>query len=226
LTKFLYRISNVGDCAVIIAAHPRKQSQDSRRKPSLVKSRDDFFDEVMGSSHLVNSTGSLWGIEKTQDGYSHFLGGTQRLTGTSSVSMIEMDHEGWFHLLGDVAGNFALVVHTPKRKAAWELLPKERTFTHSEAEELCKPALSSSDGFNGFWNDIKRLNLIEPKDGGYMVVKVAGAAKKPPDQPINKTKDSTLEATAVTEPIPDQQTETTNPLLVKPDHPETGPVPS
>jgi hypothetical protein len=65
-------------------------------------------------------------------------------------------------------------------KAAWDLLPKERSFTHSETEALCKSALSSSAGFNGFWNDIKRVNLIESKDGGYVAVKVAGAVKKTP----------------------------------------------
>jgi hypothetical protein len=76
--------------------------------------------------------------------------------------------------------DFALVVHPPKRKAVWDLLPKERSFTHSETEALCKSALSSSAGFDGFWNDIKRVNLIESKDGGYVAVKVAGAVKKTP----------------------------------------------
>ena len=147
-----YAVSNSGNCAVITAVHPRKQSQDSQYKPSLAKSRDDFFDEVMGSSHFVNTTGSLWGIEKTPEGYSHFLGGTQRLTGTSSLSIIEMDSEGWFRALNDARANFSLVVHTKKRKEAWALLPEDRPFTYTEAEERCKLILSSKSGFTNLWN--------------------------------------------------------------------------
>lgn len=174
LTKFQYSVSREGNCAVIIAAHPRKQSQDTKFKPSLVKSRDDFFDEVMGSSHFVNSTGSLWGIEKTPEGYSHFLGGTQRLSGASSLSIIEMDGDGWFHVLNDSKANYALVVHTAKRKEAWKCLPQDRPFTYSEAEDLCKSVLTSKGGFTSFWNDIKRLRLIVPGDGGFVITKISG----------------------------------------------------
>jgi hypothetical protein len=148
VTKFQYAVSNAGNCAIIIAAHPRKQSQDAKYKPTLAKNRDDFFDEVMGSSHFVNSTGSLWAIEKTPEGYSHFFGGTQRLTGTSSLTIIEMDGEGWFRVLNDAVANYSLVVHTKKRKEAWVLLSEDRPFTYTEAEVLCKPVLSSKDTLN------------------------------------------------------------------------------
>jgi hypothetical protein len=178
VTKFQYAMSNAGNCAIIIAAHPRKQTPDARYKPTLANNRDDFFDEVMGSSHIVNSTGSLWGIEKTPEGYSHFLGGTQRLTGTSSLSIIEMDGEGWFRVLNDAIANFSLGVHTKKRKEAWALLSEDKPFTYTEAEELCKPVLSSKSGFTGFWNDIKRSNLIVFKEQGFVAVMGLRAVKK------------------------------------------------
>ncbi len=184
---FSFAVSHKGNCAVITAAHPRKQSQDAKYKPSLATNRDDFFDEVMGASHFVNTTGSLWGIERTPDGYSHFLGGTQRMTGTSSLSVIEMDSEGWFRILDDTKSHFSLVVHTKKRKEAWALLSEDKPFTYTEAEDACKPVLSSKGGFTSFWNDIKRLKLIVVKDGGFVAVKVPGAAKKTPDQQLNKT---------------------------------------
>jgi hypothetical protein len=221
VTKFQYAMSNAGNCAIIIAAHPRKQTPDARKKPSLAKSRDDFFDEVMGSSHFVNSTGSLWGIEKTPEGHSHFLGGTQRLTGTSALSIIEMDGEGWFRVLNDTVANFSLVVHTKKRREAWALLSENRPFTYTEAEELCKPVLSSKSGFTSFWNDIKRLNLIVLKDGGFVAVKIPGAVKKTPDQQQSERDNNNLETKTTTEPAPDHQTEVVFPLGGQPDQTES-----
>jgi hypothetical protein len=222
VTKFQYAVSSAGNCAIIIAAHPRKQSQDSRYKPSLAKNRDDFFDEVMGASHFVNSTGSLWGIEKTPQGHSHFLGGTQRLTGGSSLSIIEMDGEGWFRVLNDAAGNFSLVVQTKKRKEAWALLSEDRPFTYTEAEKLCKPVLSSKGGFTGFWNDIKRLNLIVLKEQGFVTVSIPGVAKKTPDQGLKEINNNNLQQTITTEPVADHQTKVASPSEEKPDQTETG----
>jgi hypothetical protein len=226
VTKFQYAMSNEGNCAIIIAAHPRKQTPDARFKPTLAKGRDDFFDEVMGSSHFVNSTGSLWAIEKTPEGYSYFFGGTQRLTGTSALSIVEMDGEGWFHVLSDAKAHFSLVVHTKKRKEAWAVLSEDRPFTYTEAEELCKPVLSSKSGFTSFWNDIKRLGLIVPKEGGFIAVAIPGAVKKAPDGAISKTNNNPLEKQPSTEPTPDHQTEDSSPTAEKPDQTETGLVAS
>jgi hypothetical protein len=220
--KFQYSISGDGNCAVITAAHPRKQTADARYKPSLAKSRDDFFDEVMGSSHFVNSTGSLWGIEKTLEGYSHFLGGTQRLTGTSALSIIEMDGEGWFRLLNDAVTTFSVTVDTKKRKEAWAQLSEDQPFTYTEAEKLCKPALSSKGGFTSFWKDIKRLNLIIPKDRGFVAIRIPGAAKKTPDQGLKDINNNNLETKSTTEPIPDDQTENGCPSTGTPDQTESG----
>lgn len=207
VAKLQFAMSNAGNCAIITAAHPRKQPQDAKYKPSLAKHRDDFFDEVMGTSHFVNTTGSLWGIEKTPEGYSHFLGGTQRLTGTSSLSIIEMDGEGWFRLLNDTAANFSLVVHTKKRKEAWALLSEDQPFTYTEAEELCKTVLSSKSGFTSFWNDIKRSNLIVVKDQGFVAASISGVGKKTPDSSVSKTNKTLSVPESTTEPVPDDQTE-------------------
>jgi hypothetical protein len=222
VAKLMYAMSNAGNCAVIVAAHPRKQSQDSRYKPSLAKNRDDFFDEVMGASHFVNSTGSLWGIEKTPEGFSHFFGGTQRLTGTSSLSIIEMDSEGWFRVINDTVANFSLVVHTKKRKEAWALLSEDTPFTYTEAEELCKPVLSSKGGFTSFWNDIKRSNLIVFKERGFVAVKVSGAVKKTPDKEISETNKSPLTTQSSIVPTTDHQTEIPVRPAEKTDQAETG----
>jgi hypothetical protein len=222
VTKFQYAVSNAGNCAIIIAAHPRKQSQDSRYKPTLATNRDDFFDEVMGSSHFVNSTGSLWAIEKTPEGYSHFFGGTQRLTGASSLSIIEMDGEGWFRVLNDAAANFSLVVHTKKRKQAWALLSQDRPFTYTEAEELCGSVLSSKSGFTSFWNDIKRLKLIVPREKGFVAVSISGTGKKTPDQSVSKTNKNPLGTEVSTVPTPDHQTEVASPSEEQADQIETG----
>jgi len=222
-TKFQYAVSNRGNCAMITAAHPRKQSPDLRFKPSLAKSRDDFFDEVMGSSHFVNSTGSLWGIEKTSEGYSYFLGGTQRLTGASSLSAIQMDNKGWFRVLDDVVQNYSLAVHTKKRKEAWELLSEDCAFTYTEAQDLCKAALSSKGGFTSFWNDIKRLKLIIPKDDNrFVAVKVPGVVKKTPDKQENIIKNNNLQINISNEPVPDHQTAIADLSEVKTDQTETG----
>jgi hypothetical protein len=204
---FTFAVSQTGNCAVITAAHPRKQSPDAKYKPSLAKNREDFFDEVMGSSQFVNTTGSLWGIERTSEGYSHFLGGTQRLTGSSSLSIIEMDNDGWFRILNDARAHFTTVVHTKKRKEAWALLSEDCPFTYTEAEQLCKPILSSKAGFTSFWNDIKRMGLIVVKDGGFAAVKVPGAAKKSPDEILNIRKEYISESEDSNEPTPDDQTE-------------------
>jgi AAA domain len=214
---FTFAVSNAGNCAVITAAHPRKQPSDSKYKPSLAKNRDDFFDEVMGSSQFVNTTGSLWGIERTSEGYSHFLGGTQRLTGSSSLSMIEMDNEGWFQVLNDPKAHFTAVVHTKKRKEAWSWLPEDYSFTYTEAEELCKPILSSKAGFTSFWNDIKRTGLITVKNGGYVAANIPGAVKKTPDEIAGARKENTSKIEEANEPVPDHQTDLSTEPIEKTD---------
>jgi AAA domain len=91
--QFVIGLSQEYDCAIITAAHPRKQST-VRQPVTLEKDRDMFFEEVMGASHFVNCCGSLWGIERVKDGAAHFYAGTQRLS-TPEGSYVDAPPEGF-----------------------------------------------------------------------------------------------------------------------------------
>jgi hypothetical protein len=160
---FVIGLSQEYDCAIITAAHPRKQG-GGKEAVTLEKDRDMFFEEVMGSSHFVNSCGSLWGIERTKEGFSHFYAGTQRLSGSAHPMAVEMDDDGWLCISDNFDVNFKLQVHTDQRKKTWEALPT--TFTYSEARNATKNILKSKNAFTPFWNGLKRLKLIVPVDSG------------------------------------------------------------
>jgi hypothetical protein len=157
--SFITLLSQTFDCAIITAAHPRKQG-NGKEAVTLENSRDMFFEEVMGSSHFVNSCGSLWGIERTKEGHSNFYAGTERLSGSAQPMAVEMDDEGWFCICDNFDVNFKLFVHTEQRKKAWDALPQ--TFTYTEAREATKAILKSKNSFTPFWNGIKRLKLAVP----------------------------------------------------------------
>jgi hypothetical protein len=149
--QFVIGLSQEYDCAIITAAHPRKQST-VRQPVTLERDRDMFFEEVMGPSHFVNCCGSLWGIERVKDGAAHFYAGTQRLSGTAQLITVEMDDEGWFRIVNDFEKNLKLTVHTEKRQQAWEALPE--TFTYSEAHKATEGILRSKNSFTPFWCDL------------------------------------------------------------------------
>lgn len=161
--KFVTYLSQKFDCAVITAAHPRKQG-NGKDAVTLENSRDMFFEEVMGSSHFVNSCGSLWAIERTKEGHSTFYAGTQRLSGSAQPMAVEMDDEGWFCICDNFDVNFKMFVHTDLRKKAWDALPAN--FTYTEAREATKSILKSKNSFTPFWNGIKRLRLAVPVEKG------------------------------------------------------------
>jgi hypothetical protein len=122
-----------------------------------------FFEEIMGSSHFINSCGSLWGLERNVDtGKSDFLTGTQRLTGTYSIATLELGEDGWFKVTDDLTNNLQLAVNTKQRKAAWELLP-DKGFSYLEAMASVKSAIRSSSTFHAWWaNYLTRLGLVVP----------------------------------------------------------------
>jgi hypothetical protein len=76
----------------LAAAHPRKgagTTQDTmgdRQKITLANNPEEFFEATMGSSHFINSTGSLWGIERDEEDQTTILLGSQRVTGRQSDS--------------------------------------------------------------------------------------------------------------------------------------------
>jgi hypothetical protein len=107
LVEFVCRIGNDFNTAVLIAAHPRKKSRVEGQKGrtiSLAKSPEEFFEECMGSSHFINSMGSLWGIERNYETETTaLLLGTQRLTGTHTMSVAAKDEHDWFQRVDDLA---------------------------------------------------------------------------------------------------------------------------
>jgi RecA-family ATPase len=78
LIRFCYGLARSHNAAVIIPAHPRKEDQE--HPVDLVTKPTSFFESIMGSSHFINSTGSLWGLQRRDlnDNSVAFLGGRQR----------------------------------------------------------------------------------------------------------------------------------------------------
>src|ERR1700731_1053495 len=60
-TRFIEHLSSKYDCAVITATPLRKI--DRNKPTNIVKDGDSFFEEAMGSSHFMNSCGSMWGLQ-------------------------------------------------------------------------------------------------------------------------------------------------------------------
>ena len=95
LMQFCFELAKDHSMAQIICAHPRKE--DQKNPISLEKNPTAFFETIMGSSQFINSTGSLWGIQRKGD-VSIFVGGQQRMDGHQAISYLTMDENGWFHL--------------------------------------------------------------------------------------------------------------------------------
>jgi hypothetical protein len=158
LMKFCFKLTSEFDCAVLVAAHPRKQGDNP---PNIADAPELFFESIMGSSHFINSTGSLWGMERRDElGYSVFVGGRQRSEGTHGVSHIRRRDDGWFELIDEAKANLPLVLNTSVRQKAWSLLPEPTiTFGYRQGEALVKPAMAS--GTYAAWiKDCRRLRVI------------------------------------------------------------------
>jgi len=156
----LYQWAKLFNAAIILAAHPRKD--DFKHPIDLAKDPVQFFEAVMGSSHLINSTGSLWGLQRKDDlGYSVFLGGRQRGDGQQSFTLIEKGDDDWFRVKDDINRAASLALNTKLRRKAWNLIPPHpRTFGYREGQEAVQPAMSSSSSFNCWFNELKRHGLV------------------------------------------------------------------
>ena len=166
LACFLFQLTADFNAAIIIAAHPRKRDKQGKGTPSLRDDPEGFFEEAMGSSHFVNSCGSLWGIERDQSNdRTVFLGGTQRFTGQQSLMTLEKDDDDWLRVLDNLEVNLPLALNTPGREKAWGLLP-DNPFSYTEGERAVKSALKSSSSFHGWFQQCQRLGLIV-RDGDH-----------------------------------------------------------
>jgi hypothetical protein len=158
---FAYQLNKQFNAAVLSLAHPRKQNAEF--KVRLTDDPEQFFEEVLGSSHSINSTGTLWGLQR-DDEITYFVGGAQRYTGTQGATALEYNKDsGWFEAQDDFALNLQLVVNTAKRRAAWAALTG--TFTYSEARNATKPHLRSESSFIQFWKELRQKKLIVSSDG-------------------------------------------------------------
>lgn len=159
-TRFIEVLSNKYDCAVLTATHLRKL--DRNKPTNIVKDGDGFFEEAMGSSHFMNSCGSMWGLQKSkeEDGTTYFRGGAQRRHGFSQLIPLHLKHD-WFEQADDFLASFELVVRTDKRKRAWAGLPSQFTFTQGATAVR---GVMSEKAFANFWVELKNLRLILPFD--------------------------------------------------------------
>jgi hypothetical protein len=166
LMQFSYELARKYDAAIILPAHPKKE--DPNNRSSLLDDPNAFFESIMGSSHFINSTGCLWGLERQPNfDRSAFLGGRQRADGHQGASLLGMNDDGWFYLLDEAQGNSPLVLNTPVRCQAWALLPEPpASFAYNEGQQLVKTAMRSGSTYHAWMKDCRRLKVIlDTQDG-------------------------------------------------------------
>lgn len=165
LVRFAYNLQTTFNAAVVMAAHPRKRGNEENLTVSLEFDAEAFFEECMGSSHFINSTGTLWGIQRVRaKEKTIFVGGTQRRDGSQGLTPLDMA-DGWFVVRDDFQDRLDSILNTDKRRAAWELLPNDGSFTRAEAERIVKPHLKHAS-FVAWWNELVRLEVIVPTAEG------------------------------------------------------------
>lgn len=166
LMTFLAKVEMHYNTAVVIAAHPRKRGTDQKADPASLRTDPEaFFEQVMGTSHTINMTGSLWGLERNvQTNETYFLGGAQRTSSDyGSAQKIGLDNEtGRYRLLGNTDERLGLVLTTIARATAWEKLPAG-SFKYAAAEGVSN---LTKGPFYTFWQALLRGKLIVPIVGG------------------------------------------------------------
>ena len=158
--KFFYRVAAEANSAVIIAAHPRKEKSDEKIR--LEDDKVHFFESIMGSSMFINTTGSLWGLERREDDdVTVFVGGRQRSEGTDAITYIQRDESGWFKVIDTASANLPNVLNTTGRQQAWAMLPRPgRSFSYTEGEAMVKGAMSSKSTYAEWIRQCKRIKVI------------------------------------------------------------------
>lgn len=168
-TSFVEFLSNKYNCAALTATHLRK---NDRTKPvDIIQDGDGWFEENMGSSHFMNSHGSMWGLQKSpeEDGTTYFRGGAQRKFGFSQLIPMHL-HNSWFESVDDFMAACEMVLRTVKRKKAWDKLPPEFTF---DMGKLAVKQVMSEKAFSNLWTELKGTKLIFPvgEEGMYAKAK-------------------------------------------------------
>ena len=160
LMQFCYRLARLNNAAVVLPAHPKKE--DPKNRLSVLDDPDGFFESIMGSSHFINSTGSLWGLERQPEmDRCVFVGGRQRGDGQQGGSYLAMDERGWFNLIDEAQRNLDLVLNTLVRRNAWPLLPDPpSTFGYRDGEALVKPVMKSGSTYSEWIRHCRRVKVI------------------------------------------------------------------
>jgi hypothetical protein len=167
LVNLINRIQDEYNTAVVTLAHPRKVGGKDDKPVSLVQSPGQFFEECLGSSHWINSNGSLWGMERNEEDVTTFLGGAQRYQGDQSATELTKTDEDHFFVSFNYEKNLRLATTTPMRRAAWGLVPDGQEFTFIEFYKTVQPVMSTKSAvWNWFQKSLLRLGLIvETKPG-------------------------------------------------------------
>lgn len=171
---FVYGLASAFNAAIVTAAHPRKNSGDTKTgKVTMSKDPEAFFESIMGSSQFINSTGSLWGLERDRaSGTTTFVGGRQRGDGHEGTITIELNPDnGRLQLVSNLSGLLAEMTKTPQRRAAWEALPEyPTTFSYTEATKgFLKNAFRSSSSSAEWLRSLRAHGLIvDGADGKLM----------------------------------------------------------
>ena len=161
LAAFAYDLAKSSGAAIVVCAHPRKRSagkNGGQEDARLDADPEGFFESIMGSSHFINSFGSLWGLER-RDERTLFLGGRQRTEGQQQVVYLEHGDDKRFTLLSDVEVNLSLLLNTEARVQAWRQLPSA-PFTYTEGREATKNVLKSKDAYNTWIQALKRVGAL------------------------------------------------------------------
>jgi hypothetical protein len=164
-------------CSVIIPVHPRKHPRGKdAQKVSLAQDAELFFEEVMGSSVIINHAPNLWGIERDyMTGLTTARFGAQRTTGEDSLMYLafEEDSQRFRVLFGPE--NMTLLLKTHKRQLAWNALPDSFSFEQG-AELVAKVAQMARSTYANFLAESRRLGLMTHQDrfGTYAKTQLGG----------------------------------------------------
>lgn len=149
--------------AIAVLAHPKKMQEVAIK---MKMGPEMFFEQCMGSSHFINSFGSLWGLERDErTDVTLFCGGAQRVDGTQSFTTLNLREDHWFEVQDDIQERYMDVMTTTKREKAWTALPSAGNFTYTEARTVTEPFIKGN-AFNSWWKTCIRLGLILEHDEG------------------------------------------------------------
>lgn len=166
--KFAYDLAEGFNAAVVVPAHPKKRSRKADERVRLKDNPPEFFEEVMGSSHFVNSFGALWALEREAQ-VTYFCGGSQRFTGEYLLSVLEKDDNDWFVLSDDTKLKMDMAVNTKAKAIAWSMIPGggEQFPLSDVIRKITDARVMKRSSAYYWWNhSLARLGLVKEIEEG------------------------------------------------------------